>query len=831
MLERKSTSSPTLRLTSFILFIAILLSACESIPTSSPSPVTPPFIEGQSSPPLAEITFRVSLPAPVAKDEKLLLEVVDEVTGLALNTVQYAMSSTDGTAFQLNLPVQLGSVLKYRYVRQGKTTHIEYTSQGNQIRYRLFHVINPATVSDVVRAWNDQPSKGPFGRIQGQVFDSATNAPIPGTLVSAGGQQTLTSSDGSFLLEGLPKGIHNLVAYSLNGSFSTFQQEAEVDNESATPVIAKVNPAKTVQVTFAVHQPANTPAGIPVRIVGNILSLGNTFADLRGGISTIASRAPLLSYNKDGSYQIVLTLPVGLDLQYKYTLGDGFWNAELTKNFNPRLRQLIVPDKNITLEDNIDAWSQPGSNPVTFKVTVPPETPNSDIVSLQLNPYGWTEPIPMWSMGEHQWLYILYNPTSVLENATYRYCRNDQCGIADDSATTGQDSNGKPIKLTKDALSIQDTIKKWAWIEPEKVPVTVTSDPITPKSTDFITGIAFPADFHPSWLSYLNPAFENIQGMRSSHTILTPTWHFTNTNPPVLSPVTGIDPSWFDLGQMVNRASEKSLQVGLHPLVGYYQPADTWWLSAKRDAGWWQSWFDRYQTFLLNFADLASISGVKLLILGDPTISPALPGGQTVDGASSGVPQEADQRWREIIQAVRSHYSGTLAWNLHYPSDFKNLPPFLSEVDVIYVTMEGPLTQQTTTDTAEIRNGASKIIEGDLLALRDQYKKPFLLGIAYPSAKGASTACIQSSGACLPLVVLAQAGLDLPSVETDLNEQSAIYNAIFEVINQNQWLDGVISEGYYPVTILEDKSTSINGKPAGDVTWFWFDHLRNTTTP
>ena len=58
----------------------------------------------------------------------------------------------------------------------------------------------------------------------------------------------------------------------------------------------KVDPSELVKVTFMVDPPEGNPPGIPIRLIGNIASLGNSFSDLRGGVSGIASRAPLLKY-------------------------------------------------------------------------------------------------------------------------------------------------------------------------------------------------------------------------------------------------------------------------------------------------------------------------------------------------------------------------------------------------------------------------------------------------------------------------------------------------------------------------------------------------------
>src|SRR5574342_621727 len=73
-------------------------------------------------------------------------------------------------------------------------------------------------------------------------------------------------------------------------------------------------------------------AGRAVALGGNLLQLGNTFSDLRGGLSTVADRMPVLTPLPDGRYSVSLFLPVGAEIEYKYTMGDGFWNAEFTSD-------------------------------------------------------------------------------------------------------------------------------------------------------------------------------------------------------------------------------------------------------------------------------------------------------------------------------------------------------------------------------------------------------------------------------------------------------------------------------------------------------------------
>ena len=70
---------------------------------------------------------------------------------------------------------------------------------------------------------------------------------------------------------------------------------------------------------------------------------------------------------------MMTTVPAGAHVEYKYTMGDGFWNSEFNSEGRYFTRQLIVPAQNITINDGIQSWQSGPNSPILFEVTVPPE--------------------------------------------------------------------------------------------------------------------------------------------------------------------------------------------------------------------------------------------------------------------------------------------------------------------------------------------------------------------------------------------------------------------------------------------------------------------------
>jgi hypothetical protein len=760
--------------------------------------------------PEAAIDFRVIIPDDTPTSDTVYLTILDEVTGLYLNSQSFPMTLDPNTGiYSYQLPFPVGSVVKYRYERQGDQLRVaEHTSDGSPVRYRMYVANAPGGVDDVVSRWTDTEFNQPTGRIVGQAVDSETGQPVPNVLVAAGGAQTFAKADGSFLIEGLPPGIHNLVGYTLDGAYRVFQQGAEIAAESTTPAPLGLVKAPPVNVTFTVTPPANTPPVVPLRLAGNLYQLGNTFGTLTGGMSTLATRMPVLTPLADGRYQITLQLPAGADIRYKYTLGDGYWNAEHTADSAFRLRQLIVPDQDVSLDDNVDTWeTNPGST-VTFDLNVPENTPAGDYVSIQFNPlFGWTEPVPMWNLGDNRWAYVLYSPLNLPGNLSYRYCRNNQCGVADDAATPGLYGAGRTVNLDQLPQQFKESVDAWVGLDTAIDPAALPVVEATPRSDGFITGIEFQPAYHPSWQPLLPLTLQQALSDQANWLVLDPTWSFTSVNPPVLQPVAGTDALWPDLVDSVQQAHQKGLKVALNPTPSFSKytppacdeepcpaPGAAWWQEGGRDFSWWLVWFDLYRNFIIQYAELAAQTGAEALVLGGDWINPALPGGM-IDGQPSGVPADAEQRWRTLLAEVRQRYSGELVWNLPY-QEGQALPPFVDAFDRLMVswTIEpgGALSQA---NAADLEAQLGEQMDGKIKEIQTTSGKPVFLSVNVPSTP-------------------------------DLETQQTVFQALAAALNQRDWITGLVAAGYYPPAAVQDQTASLHGKPAEILLQNWFSGIQ-----
>lgn len=809
-----------------ILIGLTLLSAC-SIDLSSwmGSPTTPPNPLTNNPVDLSytKVTFRATTPADAPKGE-ITLEILDEVTGLAMNPQRYPMMENSDGSFQLELLFPVGSVVKYRYLRGDFPYFVEYNSHGEQVRYRMAAVNYPLFIEDTITGWTDFRFSGLTGTIKGQVFDSNTKSPFPNALVCVGGIQTLTASDGSFIVENVAEGIHNLVIYSIDGSFQTFQQGAIVAANSTTIALAPLTPSTFVNVTFIVQTPPTNLQGLPVRMVGNLYSLGNTFAEINGGFSVIAARAPLLTNVAENAYAISLRLPVGFDLRYKYTLGDGFWNAEHDQGGGFVLRQLIVPQNDITITDQVATWQSGNAGIITFLVSAPNNTPIEDSVSIQFNPYIWTNPLPMWPLGNNQWLFVLYSPLNMFNSLQYRYCRNDQCGYADDLATAGSSAAGYPLVIGNEPQIRRDEVKAWSGWNTAQKSTEIIAPEIQPRGSGFVRGFEISPNYNPTWQPYLFWGMNKIRMLEANITVLTPAWSYMNTSTPNFEPIAGMDSLWQDNIQAIQTAQQANMTAWLYP---YLRNSAQVWSEPHLDKMWWENWFERYQTFAIHFADLGAQTNTQAIIFGGAQVAPAYPNGRLPNGQASGVPDFANERWQLILDTVRQRYGGKVGWSISLVDDSPIIPEWVDQLDFLYVQLAIPSMFLSSLPQEERINQIQDYLDTVLLPIRQSTNKPVIVAVNLPSTTIEDTICSDEN--CLAFDLFFPP-LSTPEKFTqDLQIQAEIYGVFLAAINERPWIDGIVSQGFYPPASIQDASSSVHGKPASDILWYWYSEWSEST--
>ncbi len=803
----------TILLTLCVLLFTTILAACSQI-----SSVT--FTETKTAYQKAEVLLEAVLPSALPAETKMQLEVLDDVTGLPYNPTRIDMIQKDERTYYAKTTFSVGSIVKYRYLKTSQSSTAEYTSTGEPVRFRALKVTGPLVLYDTIAAWQDEPYLGNIGRIRGQLTDSVDNTPLPNLLVTAEGIQTLTASDGSFVIEGLTPGTHNLVVFALDGTYEEFQQSALIAENATTPVQISLVKRPLVDVTFEVELPSATDINTGLRIATNFYSLGNLYADTYAGVSALAADLPVLQTNSNGIFSLKLSLPAGSYLNYKFTLGDGFWNGELNPDGSFRVRELIVPNKAITVKSIVASLHPENSAPVTFKVVVPSETPVEDSVSLQLNPYQWTAPLPMAKLDAQTWSYTLYNPQSYFGEIAFRYCRNTACDLTSEVEPA---AGTQPRTFTPNAIaqSVQSTVAQWQSLNPSTGPTSVTTEVAgTPPRTDLLTGYEIDPAGAVSSRSFEQTTYASIAATGANWLILDPTWTVSGSKLPVLAPIPGSDLLWSDVLSSALKVQQACLALAIFPRINYPVDGTTYWNTAPTNQGWWQTWFDAYHRFVIQNADAATLSGASAIILGDPGMSSTMQNTVLPDGTPANTPVDEQAQWIQLVKDVRARYSGAIIGVLDLQTPGEEIPAWLNEVDALYIIIRPEISAEAMTSFSAILSEAGAYLDNVVQPVATRFNKPVIIGLNVQSTSDAYLGCSAAEVNCL--VDQTPAG---SATNISLDTQAKIYNAFVMGTGSRTWIGGFFSRGYQSAGSLQDNSDSVHGKPANDVLWYWYHFL------
>jgi hypothetical protein len=673
-------------------------------------------------------------------------------------------------------------------------------------------------IDDVIAAWSDTPFEGTTGRIIGEVLDASSGNGLPEIAASAGGLTTFTDGEGKFRLDDLPPGLHNVTLFSPNGAYKYVQQGAQVAADSTTPVAFSLQAATPVHITFQVTVPADHNPNAQIHIAGNILQLGNRFVDLLGNIRTSTPHMPSLVQVDPTHYLAVLTLYSGTDLRYKYTLGDGLWNAERDGDGHFVTRQVIIPEQETTLRDTVMNWNSSGDSSLRFLVEVPENTPPEEGVSLQFKPGSWFEPIPMEQIAAHEWAYELHGPLKFAGDVEYRYCRNLQCSSADDEDTAGPMSTGRALDFEQGNVEILDQVIAWKWLAIDSPRPSITSQSILPRK-GFEAGIDFLSGYTPTWKTSVLDSIQDLHSLGVNAITFTPRWLVTQKNP---FPLIAFDPGRAafndELGEWVQLAKSIDMRVNFRPTISVESgDMETWWQEAGRDNIWWNLWFEEYRSFLLTFAQYANEMGVEKLIINTHEIAPALPSGQLSDGSSSGVPNDANVRWEGLILEIRERFSGRISVEVELQIDSLDLPPFVEYVDEISIYWRIPLSRDGSSEFNVLKTTVDQTLDW-LLVQPGLQGKPVTLSVEYLSLEGSANSCPPApDGSCRDPGSFASGSEVDPDLSVDLLAQAEALNAVFLGASSRDEITGFYVRGFNPTARLDDKSASIYGKPAQDL--------------
>lgn len=779
------------------------------VPQVTPGPTRTP-------PPTTLVNITVTIPANTPPGGIVQLVEPDYVAGGTARTV--LLQPQGDNRYTGTLDVSDGALMRYYYrLVIGNNTYREESLGGTLVDYRVTHFTGGDTLTDKVANWQTNPRPESGSTLVGVVRDGSSGQPVQGLLVNVAGQQMRTGHDGRYLFRDVPAGPINVTVYAADGRWQP-QTRSVVMPGVAAQLDFGMSLARTVNVTFIVSPGRGVISGAPYYIAGDIPQLGSTLAQQQGGSVTVANRVLLLNRLDDGRLAATIPLYAGQYVHYRYTLGDGAFNGETTSEHLPRIREFLVPNNDVVITETVGTFNDIRGS-ITFRVTVPDDTPPTDTVAIQFKfADRWLAPVPMWPTAANEFTYVLYNPLNFFGEASYRFCRNMDCRASPDSGSVGDNPLGYRFTATVFPQTLNRRIGSWHnWRDVTPYALSFQSQ-VLPRP-GFVAGVSLDEHWQPAWQPEMPQLLDEIQFLPAS-TVRLPVVYAVDENGRVFEEP-GLTVDYEDLVNQIRQAQARGLRVALIPIIRpsqssvYANDASLFWttFAPSVDINWWNRFFEGYRRVLVNQAATAEFYGVDFLYLAEPDLSAALPGGTFAPG-------DVEFRWQQLLGEVRAVFSRqvVLQIRLDNAGNLQPAPGALADgVDVIDVQFQAALSNRDTPTLGELQSNAARLLDERLLPL-DAFNRQVFVSIRYPSVNRAATGCpLADAGVCVPFDRFDPLEIIDPRVGRDSAEQAVIYDALLNAVNERPWVDGVFTTDYYVPVATRGYGLSVRGKPAEGV--------------
>jgi hypothetical protein len=354
----------------------------------------------------------------------------------------------------------------------------------------------------------------------------------------------------------------------------------------------------------------------------------------------------------DGTYSSVLgSYPPGGTITYRYLLGDDHNGADASAETTDGSRTIIVPEKNSVVGDTITRWvGQPdpakrrddGSLVVTFRVSVPPETPTDARIVLIGNRAAVLSGIEMRPRPTNPWLYeadVVFGHDGPL---TFRYELRDESTV----------SSTRDITTDFDGQVVNDWIRQWPGLSPSVA-----------GHNGFIQGYYTPDLFSSSYLDLSKSTYERITVHKGSTVVISSVWSYGQSQPiPTLeyravragSVATPLE----DAIKQAQIAHDAGLEVFFGPQFNMEQaPGGFELYNGPKSDEWWTEWLKLAEEMWTWQATVAEMINAEYMMVPGPLFHVY----DQIDKPSDDpfiVNFESEQV--RLIAKIRSIYSGKL---------------------------------------------------------------------------------------------------------------------------------------------------------------------------
>ena len=778
-----------------ILIFLFILTSCSNLPDSVKNNSdqvqgTNPSMEMGAD----EIEFNVYLAEPLQPGDELMLAKLDLVTGGMIAPKFFQLIKIDELHYLGIIPKTETDTLRYKYIKVGSVQVNEAFPWGRG-DYRVLLSTNASSVNDFIYGWGNSVVEPQNANLAGRVLSSQGDAPINGALVQIQGRTAKTDIFGRYEIPGLPEGTYFVYFSSPDDSFEAFQQLATLEADNVTVADVWLNEIEKKTITFYVDiSPDQLPAN-DVYVIGDLHQLG--FRTNSYGESSIDPKA-IIKMDKvsETRYQAVVEVPLRSIFEYKYSIGDGFWGAERNKDGEIFTRSFTANSNSEPILDKIEQW---GGDSKRIEVVLPANTPVDLPVTILLNAFVSSNPIPLLLDSNGVYYLRIYSPSELIKTADVQICfgfdPDFACGIFQNGKET------ETINFTDSAVS-QIVVSDWN----KAIGSDLTSDfnISSPSVEDFEAGVAIN-------LSELSNSAVNLNGFGLNLPFGSSIIFESNVRLDWTGDHYFVETNDESMGGTLNQnLLSEAIELKLDP-----------WLSLKideieglekvgnqvSDLQTIDSALFTLDQQLMILAQTANLSVVDTIVIGGDGLADLIPGVDSlnfVDGTSQ---TEISNSINQMLKDLREHFDGNIYYALKYNnSGLHQLPSGDFGFDGYLIDWTTGLADDEQASMEEMTANVNLMLEYDIIPSIPLGKR-IIIKANVPASTGALLGCSNNS---LVNCVAEDGG----NQTMDITAQQYVYQSFMTAISARTDIEGFISGGFNPTNPFINSDANVFLKPA-----------------
>ncbi len=484
-----------------------------------------------------------------------------------------------------------------------------------------------------------------------------------------------------------------------------------------------------------------------------------------------------------------------------------------------------------TIESTNQTANQNIKNTITFRVSIPENTPKEDSVYIYLSLPEGKKKFKMQKIGQFIYEKSFSDEEIGFQNEIiYRYSRNGyDFHTAEYLEPDTNDYFWTELgrKTTFQLGKVQeDKIIRWRWFPEGNISITKTTN-IEPaenflariNNLEFRSGQTIEDLYTDSFYEFFNSTAKRMKKMNYNWVEIDPPWQWTESNglPKIINDYEN-NPNYPN-DEIFLEEVKAYKQEGLKVMIGPQICCNT--LNTKnKSIGWWQAYFNETEKFLVHFAKLAQREDADAFFYAIPSWE--------IEQAPMQI--DIEKEWRKIFSSIREVFDGEVGqmiWILGpeisaspQPIPNSDFVKWGDELDFFIVATEFPLSDKDNPTDEELKNKAIAVLDG-VKEFYDKFQKPIIIRNGYfnvkYSWKGQSFYQIDSvQGFSDP-----ESKINNSVYEFNTFDQARTINAYFQAIAERPWVIGYFYFGYthweYPLSPW----MSINGKQSEDLWMKW----------